>query len=291
MHWLKLTVEATEADAVVVEAALSELGALAVTLTGAGEDPVLEPAPGATPLWSRLRVTGLFEAERDATTLTDSLRPTLPNSASIAIELMQDQDWVRAWLRDYRPMRFGTRLWICPSNARVAARDAVVMELDPGLAFGTGTHPSTALCLEWLDAAELRGKRVIDYGCGSGVLAIAAALLGARQVHAVDIDPQAEIAAADNARRNGVAERLDIGKPADLAIASAEVLVANILAAPLIDLAPRFAALVKPHGLIVLAGLLDHQGDGVRTAYEPWFELDAGMSRSGWLRLAGRRRT
>lgn len=287
VHWLKVTVETAQNHAEATEAALIALGAGAVTLTDAGDDPVLEPAPGATPLWRRVRISGLFDASLDCVRLVESLRAALPAATAIDAEPVPDEDWLRSGMRDYRPLRFGSRLWICPTGTRAPAADAIVVELDPGMAFGSGTHPTTALCLEWLDGADLRGTHVIDYGCGSGVLAIAALRLGAARAEALDIDPQALIASADNARRNNVAGQLSIATPDRVSGTPADVLVANILARPLIELAPRFATLVRPGGRLVLSGLLDSQGSEVRAACAPWFEWDSDATRDGWLRLDG----
>lgn len=294
MAWIKLSLGARAKDTDALEEALLELGAQAVTLTDAADEPVLEPAPGTTPLWSETRVTGLFPGDVSTTELTRALseRLGLGTRPAVHIELMEDQDWVRAWMAHYRPMRFGRRLWICPSGRTLQSdADSVVVRLDPGLAFGTGTHPSTALCLRWLDGLDLRRRTVIDYGCGSGVLAVAAALLGAEQVWAVDIDAQAETATRANAVRNGVAGRVHVGNPASVSAQQAEILVANILAGPLIALAPHLHDLLVDGGRLALAGILDRQSQDVADAYQPYFQLDAAEHQDGWVRLGGRRRS
>jgi ribosomal protein L11 methyltransferase len=271
------------------EDALFELGAVSVTLEDAADDPVLEPAPGATPLWPTVRIKALFDRSVDATRLAAELVQRWPGEPPPLSEIIADRAWERVWLEDFRPMRFGRRLWVCPGGLPAGDHDAVRIELDPGLAFGTGTHPTTALCLEWLDAEDLAGRTVVDFGCGSGVLAVAAALLGASAVRAVDIDPQALIATRENAERNGVASRLTVtGNPA-LAPAAADILIANILAAPLVELAPAFAAALRPGGLIALSGILQEQANTVTAAYRPWFDIGTPATRDGWLRLGGRR--
>lgn len=294
MALIKLSLGAVRADDLeTLEEALRDLGAQAVTLTDAADEPVLEPAPGTTPLWSATRVTGLFPGDASTTELTRALGERLGERAEVHIELLEDQDWVRAWMDHYHPMRFGQRLWICPSGRQPpqTGADNVIVKLDPGLAFGTGTHPSTALCLHWLDGLDLRGRTIIDYGCGSGVLAVAAARLGAEQVWAVDIDPQAETATRANAARNDVSDRIHVGNPTLLADARrADALVANILAGPLIALAPHLQSLLANDARIALAGILDRQSQAVAEAYQPYFRLDAPAHQDGWVRLAGRRR-
>ncbi len=291
MSWLQahLTVARTRAEA--AEVLFERLGALSVTLADAGDEPMLEPAPGETPVWSRTRVTALFEAGRDPDALRRSLQENLPEAAAtLELETLEDRPWERAWLDHFRPLRFGRRLWIRPAGQQVEAPEAVVLELDPGLAFGTGTHPTTALCLEWLDGADLAGRRVIDYGCGSGILGIAALKLGAAEVTAVDHDPQALLATAENARRNGVAERLRTCTPETLEAAPADLVLANILANVLVELAPRLSALAAPGGDLVLSGILADQASAVRAAYAPAFRFRPDAVREGWVRLHGSRR-
>lgn len=293
MPWLQLAVCSRHPE--FAEELLLAAGAQAVSLVDAADDPVLEPAPGTTPLWPQTKTLGLFDTGADLDAVRTLLHENLPDGSDLTFEenQIEDQDWVRAWLQHAQPLRFGDRLWICPSGHRVEASDAVVIDLDPGLAFGTGNHPSTALCLEWLAGAELEGRRVLDYGCGSGVLAIAALKLGAAQTHAIDIDPQAVLASNDNAARNGVAARLRSVLPEQLDAPSAcyDVVLANILAGPLVSLAPLLAQHVKAGGWIVLAGLLQRQADEVCAAYAPWFEFDPPGEREGWIRLNGQRRT
>lgn len=288
--WLQLTIAAGFFNPEQLEDALLAVGALAVTYQDGGDQPVLEPAPGTTPLWSNVRVTGLFAAGGDRVRIAEQLRRILDESIALNWDTLEDREWTRAWLDDYHPMRFGNRLWVCPHGHQVADADAVIVHLDPGLAFGTGTHPSTALCLSWLDGADLVGKRVVDYGCGSGILAIAAAKLGADRVYAVDIDPQALQASTDNAMANGVADRIAVSPPETLLDRSADVVIANILANPLIELAPRLTALLDTPGWIVLAGLLSHQAQSVRTAFTPRFTFAEPGQREDWVLLHGTRR-
>jgi len=284
---LQLTIDLGERDPAPYEDALFALGAVSVTLEDAADDPVLEPGPGETPLWPTVVVKALFEQSTDPTGITHALAQALPGGPPPRFETLADQAWERVWLEDFRPMRFGRRLWVCPGGLPAGDDEAIRIELDPGLAFGTGTHPTTALCLEWLDGQDLAGCSVVDYGCGSGILAIAAAKLGAAHVRAVDIDPQALIATRDNAMRNGVAGTLTItGDPA-LAPRSADVLLANILAGPLVELAPRFAAALGPAGRLALSGLLPEQADAVTAAYRPWFHIGTTTTRDGWVLLSG----
>ena len=269
-------------------------GAQSVTQVDAADDPVLEPAPGEAPLWPRTRTIGLFEAGADFGAVVAALRDTLPDgtAAIITTAELAEQDWVRIWLRDWQPLKFGERLWVSPRAKLGEIRDpaAVVVALDPGLAFGTGTHPSTALCLEWLAGAKLAGKTVLDYGCGSGLLAIAALRLGAARADCVDIDPQALLATRENARANGVEQRLHVSGPQDFVVAPHDVVLANILARPLIELAPRLCAALAPGGDLVLAGLLESHADEVAAAFAPWCDWQAPARHEGWIRLHGRRR-
>jgi ribosomal protein L11 methyltransferase len=289
--FLQLTLSIGAADPEPFEEALLAAGATSITLQDAADDPVLEPAPGTTPLWPRVRVTALFNMSVDAAALIASLRAELAVPlADAKFEILEDRAWEREWLKDFRPMRFGRRLWICPGGQSVPASehrsDACVIELDPGLAFGTGTHATTALCLEWLDGASLAGRTIIDYGCGSGVLAIAALKLGASEAWAVDIDPQALLATRNNAERNCVGERLHVGLPTELP-STADILLANILAEPLLQLASTFAALLPAEGQLVLSGILRNQAAAVASRYAAWFHIASEGVRDDWVRLDG----
>jgi ribosomal protein L11 methyltransferase len=291
--WLQLTLEAIEHSPEQLEDALLQAGALAVTLADAGDRPVLEPAPGETPLWTRTRVTGLFDAQTDIEVVKGQLRRVLraPFLPECRLTTLEERDWVRAWMDNFHPMRFGRRLWVCPTRQTPPDLEAVNVRLDPGLAFGTGTHPTTALCLEWLDSADPSGQTVLDYGCGSGILAIAAAKLGAKRVWAVDIDPQALLASDDNAAENEVEDRIELAGPmalpADLRV---DILLANILAGVLVRLAPEFARRVNPGGRLVLSGILEQHADAVRAAFDRDFSFGPDRQREGWMLLAGVRR-
>ena len=290
MPWIQTHLVVDKSRAPEIEALFESLGALSVTLGDAGDEPMLEPAPGETPLWQATRVSGLFPGETD----TDGLRAAIAGALSrelggaLEIERLADRDWERAWLERFRPMRFGRRLWIRPGGQPIDDPHAVAVDLDPGLAFGTGTHPTTALCLEWLDGAELTGREVIDFGCGSGILAIAALRLGARHAVGLDHDPQALRASRDNARRNGVAERLTL-HGADARPAPASLVLANILANVLIELQPRLCALVAPGGELVLSGILAEQAEQVMAAYRGGLQFSEPRERDGWVLLHARR--
>ncbi len=293
MAWQQLAVDAGDVDPEILSAFFEAHGALSVTLVDAADQPLFEPDPGTTPLWSATRVTALFAAEVDLAPLKQVLGerfgPTL--LARAVEERLPDQDWERAWLDRFQPMQFGDHLWICPAGQRPPATpDQVLIDLDPGLAFGTGSHPTTALCLEWLDRHAPVGQQVLDFGCGSGVLAIAALKLGAAAVWAVDIDRQALWASRDNATRNQVAGRLHTGLPDELPKQRYDLLLANILANPLIGLAPGLADRLKSGGQLVLSGILSAQAADVQRAYEAWFEFALPAERQGWVRLQAVRR-
>lgn len=276
-----------------VEAVLVRHGAQAVTLTDAGNLAVLEPAPGETPLWKDTRITGLFDADLDVEALKRELKRSLciDRLPEHRLVPLYDRAWEREWLEDFRPMRFGERVWICPGGMTVDAADAVIVELDPGLAFGTGSHATTALCLEWLDGLELTGKTLLDYGCGSGILAIAALKLGAARVLGIDVDPQAIAASERNAIRNGVAARLDLATASAGIDKPYDCVVANILAGPLVELAPTIAAAVHGNGRLALSGVLAEQVEQVTAAYAHWFEFDEPVFEpqdgQTWARLSG----
>jgi len=268
------------------------LGAASVTFVDAHDDPVLEPLPGEFRLWPTTRLRALFADDRDPLQTARALGEELGISASsVQAERIEDRVWEREWLRDFHAMRFGQRLWICPHHEEVSEAGAVVVRMDPGLAFGTGTHPTTALCLEWLDRHIVDEARVIDFGCGSGVLAIAAVRLGAREAHCFDIDPQALTATRQNAEANDVQPRVLIYEVAAALPQGVDILVANILSGPLCELAPSFGALVRGGGSIVLAGLLEHEAADVTQAYSAWFDIHPFEVREGWAGLAGKRNT
>ncbi|HSC46825.1 MAG TPA: 50S ribosomal protein L11 methyltransferase [Gammaproteobacteria bacterium] len=287
MNWLELKLALGNLDPERVEEALLEAGAISVTLEDAGDQPIYEPDPKNPSLWSDTRLTGLFPADTDPDAVRAALLAVLGLERLPAhrFEPLEDRDWTREWLKDFKPMRFGRRLWICPSAYVPPDPQAVNILLDPGLAFGTGSHATTALCLEWLDQAPLAGLTVLDYGCGSGVLAIAAARLGAARVYAVDNDPQALTATRENAARNGVQERIGLYSPESLPALKAQLLLANILARPLLELAPRFAELLETGGQLVLSGILEPQEQDIRRVYATGFEFREAARREDWLRL------
>src|SRR5262245_11546737 len=290
MAWEQYVIEAAPMELEAIEQALLDCGAVAVSLEDAGDSPILEPKPGQTPLWPRMRIRALFEAGFDTATVRTRLQSILPPGAVSNIEPLGDEDWTRAWLAHASPQWFGRRLCVTPAELAPTEHDAVIVTLEPGLAFGTGSHPSTAACLEWLAETELRGARVMDYGCGSGVLAIAACKLGARRATAVDIDPQARVSCRTNAERNGCGGLVSVLAAEQLASCDYDVVIANILAQPLISLAPVFAALVRPGGALVLAGMLVDQVDAVTRAHARSFEFETPRHRDTWAMLVGRRR-
>lgn len=303
MPQVALTLDLDGLDAEAVESACFAAGALAVTYTDQRDDAVLEPAPGEVRLWPATRLQALFEAAALPPSQLLFLAADIGcDVARLKLRAVEDKVWEREWLRDFKPMRFGGRLWIRPSHMKVDAPGAVIVKLDPGLAFGTGTHPSTRLCLEQLDAAQAEGTRLaggcmVDYGCGSGVLAVAALKLGAAQALVYDIDPQALTATRDNAGLNHVSDRLQIhvsheGLAAAVAAqGGADLVVANILAGPLHDLAPQLCALLRPGGTLVLAGLLDEQAPDLIEACAPEATLGVWRSLDGWSCLVGRTST
>jgi ribosomal protein L11 methyltransferase len=283
-------------DPATVEDTFSRLGAHSVTLSDAGDDPVLEPGPGETPLWSSTRITGLFPGGADMNKFRAALREALDLAELPAhhIEELADRAWEREWLRDFGPMQFGERLWICPTGSQIGDKDAVVVNLDPGLAFGTGTHPTTALCLEWLDGIELKGKTLLDYGCGSGVLAIAGLKLGCSSATAMDIDPQAVVATCQNAADNDVAENLLVTGSPDGIEGQFDVVVANILAGPLAQFADSITSTLSSRGMLALLGVLCEQADEVMAVYKAWIEFEEPVFREQdgqiWSRLTGWKR-
>jgi len=289
MPWLQLRLAITPEQAPTYEDALLDVGAVSVTFMDAEDQPIFEPDLGTTPLWSHTHLLALFEADTDADALVAHLRLlTGGDLPEHHIERIEDQDWERSWMDGFAPMRFGQRLWIVPSWHEAPQPDAVNLLLDPGLAFGTGTHPTTSLCLQWLDGQALEGCSVLDFGCGSGILGIAALLLGAPRAGGTDIDPQALEASRDNAGRNGIAdERFPVYLPADLPQEPADVVVANILAGPLVSLAPQITRLVKSGGRLALSGILAEQAEEVRAAYAADFQLDPTATLDGWVRISG----
>ena len=292
--WQELRFE-TEHDSVeALEGWLFEQGAVAVTLEDNADEPLLEPGPGETPLWQNVQVVALFSEGIDLAPVLAAVPPTLIKVAASAPKHVPDQDWERAWMDNFHPMRMGDRLWICPSWTPPPEPEAVNVLLDPGLAFGTGTHPTTAMCLGELDRVIQPGAAVVDYGCGTGILAIAALKLGASRALGVDNDPQAITASHQNAERNHVpVEHFEVVMPGADAIAQwqgcADVVVANILAGPLASLVDELMMLLKPGGRLILAGLLSDQAEGLIEAYAPHLTLSVVREVEGWSLLAGDR--
>ena len=303
MPYLELTLRCHEAAQPRYEAALEDVGALAVTLLDAdvdtpNEHAILEPGVGETPLWGEIALTALFPCEADALVLLAALESFDPGLdwSQAAFRKVEDQDWERAWMDQYAPLQFGARTFIVPWNHALPEAadtpDAAVVRLDPGLAFGSGTHPTTSLCLQWLDAlaeeGALRDAAVLDFGCGSGILALAALKLGAARAVGVDNDPQALIASHDNAERNGVGDRLAVFLPQDEPVAATyPIVVANILASALDVLAETLAARVAPGGRIALSGILAGQEDELLERYGAWFDALAVAQEGDWVRIDG----
>jgi len=291
MPWLEANLTVDKTRAPLIELLFEDLGAVAVTLGDAGDEPMLEPGPGETPLWQATRITGLFEGDTDADALRSAISQALntDGSQSLALSRLEDRDWERAWMDQFQPMQFGRRLWIRPGGREISQDDAVIVDLDPGLAFGTGTHQTTALCLSWLDGHDVRDKHVIDFGCGSGILAIAALKLGARSAVAVDHDPQAVLATRDNAERNRVADRIEVVHSDDFSAQTADLVLANILANILIDLSPKILGLLNPGGQLVMSGILQTQATAVTRAYAGQLKFGPCKTRDDWVLLHGQK--
>ncbi|WP_317931322.1 50S ribosomal protein L11 methyltransferase [Halioxenophilus sp. WMMB6] len=291
MPWLQLKINTERPQVATWESALLKAGALSVTLMDNADEPILEPGLGETPLWSNTQVIGLFEADINTQAIDKQLQALQQAGEHWRWEQLEDKDWSRAWMENYHPIQCGERLWIVPSWTAPPDPSAVNLMLDPGLAFGTGTHPTTFLCLQWLDQQACTGKSVIDYGCGSGILGIAALLLGAASAQGVDIDPQALLATRDNAVRNGLAEdAFPVYLPTKAQLQASDLVLANILAGPLVELAPAIAGLVRAEGQICLSGVLTSQAETVMDAYRPWIDFDPPASQEEWVRLTGRKR-
>jgi len=292
MPWIQAHLIVSKEQSSLAELVFENIGAVSITLGDAQDEPVLETLPDEIRLWSLVKVTALFEFSNS---ISDEIRQSVNQalnqelSQQLSIETLQDQEWERTWLKYFHPMQFGKNLWICPSGHEVKEPDAIIIDLDPGLAFGTGTHPTTALCLEWLEQSELNDKHVIDYGCGSGILAIAALKLGAKHATGIDYDPQALLASIDNAEKNNVTELLTTLDSNSSPDQKADILVANILAGVLIDLAPNINKLINPNGQIVLSGILSDQAEAVNDIYTEWFDMKPITEKNGWVRLEGQK--
>lgn len=287
--WLELGIETSRDESAAVERALLAAGALSVWLEDAGDQPILEPAPGAEPLWDQVRVIGLLDAAVAGAgvlaTLAQAL--TLEQLLSLRSTKLAEQDWHARWRATLRPLCFAGRLWICPTGHACPDPAAAQVRLDPGLAFGTGTHATTALCLEWLAMQPLAGQDLLDYGCGSGILALAGIALGAREARAIDLDPQALAATARNARRNGCADRVFAGLPDELPPGHFPFIVANILSNTLIELAPLLCAQGTPGARYALSGVLEGQAEEVMAGWRPCLPLTVSARRDGWVLLTG----
>ena len=297
MPWLQLFLDTNPGQLDTVEQALLDAGALSVTLLDAADQPLLEPGPGETPLWNSIRLTGLFDANTDMDKVCNRLQDSLSLDSlpGLSIQPLEDRDWTRAWMDNFKPMQFGKGLWICPDGFEPPEPEAINLKLDPGLAFGTGTHATTALCLEWLESNRPKNMSVVDFGCGSGVLAIAALLLGAKHVWAIDNDPQALIACKDNAIKNQVEGAISIIEPAKdpepgvIPEKGADLVLANILAGPLITLAPTLATFIHTDGKILLSGILESQLPEILDVYQEWFRMHPATIRDEWVCVAGTR--
>jgi ribosomal protein L11 methyltransferase len=294
MPWIQVKLNAHNTNAEQIgDMLMEETGALSVTFLDAHDTPVFEPLPGETRLWGDTDVLALYDAEVDTKLIIEqiTLSGLLDSDFAYKVEQIEDKDWEREWMDNFHPMKFGKRLWVCPSWREIPEPDAINVMLDPGLAFGTGTHPTTALCLEWLEGLDLKGKTVIDFGCGSGILAIAATKLGAAKVIGIDIDPQALTASKDNAQRNGVEGQIEVYLPQHQPEGLiADVVVANILAGPLRELSGVIKGLIKPNGLLAMSGVLDTQAEDVANYYRDELTIDPIAEKSEWCRISGQKK-
>jgi ribosomal protein L11 methyltransferase len=284
--WLQAAVDCPQTDVADIEAIFGSLGALVTWAEGADDEEILEPEPGMTPLWAVVRITALLPPDTPRDRIAAAFPTLRPH-----FDIVADRDWDAEWRRSLKPLRFGQRLWVCPEDHACPDAGGISLTLEPGLAFGTGTHPTTALCLAWLEGGALGNCRLLDYGCGSGILAIAALALGARSAMAVDIDPQAVSATRDNAMRNDCADRLRVGLVAELLPATAqetfEIIVANILSGPLVRLAPELRRFAGPATRLALSGILADQAPEVVAAFNPWVRLTVTAGQGGWVLLTG----
>lgn len=293
MAWWQLSIQCTATELEQTETVLLELGALSINIGDAKDEAIYEPQPGHTPVWQHSIVTGMFDSSLHPEQLYQSLSERLPEHllASLRQSQLEDQDWVQIYRDHYFPIQCADRLWIVPSWHQAPDPEATNIILDPGLAFGTGGHPTTALCLVWLAENNIQNQSIIDYGCGSGILAIAACKLGAEKVLGVDIDPQALDASRENARRNQIgAEQFQLSLPEPMDRSKVDLLIANILSGPLVELAESLGKLVKPGGKILLSGILQQQQNEIQLTYQPYFNIDPVLSKEGWIRVTGTRR-
>ncbi|MBT8441634.1 MAG: 50S ribosomal protein L11 methyltransferase [Gammaproteobacteria bacterium] len=290
MSWLKVQIEVDEAMAAALEAALTTFGAVSIGLADAADQPILEPAPGATPLWQRIRLTALFDPDVDETTVRLAVASAMEQGVlpEVTFDIVENEDWVARLREELTPLQFGEHLWVCPPGKTCPDPAATVIAMEPGLAFGTGAHPTTSLCLEWLADNPPRERTVLDFGCGSGILAIASLALGASRVTGVDIDRQALTATRENARRNIGGERLDVRAPEELDDATTfDVLMANILSGTVIELAPTLRKFCHSGTNIALSGILTQQAETVVAVYRAWCDMNAPIIDDGWVLLTG----
>ncbi|MDD2801839.1 MAG: 50S ribosomal protein L11 methyltransferase [Methylococcales bacterium] len=289
MAWQQISVITDEDSAPKLADFFDSLGAVSVTYMDAEDEPVYEPAIGETKIWSNTQVIALYELDAEPELIKSKVCQQFTNVPleHWLIEDVEDQAWERAWMEYYHPMKFADKLWVCPTGQEQHEPGTVCLILDPGLAFGTGTHPTTALCLEWLASHDLTGKTVIDYGCGSGILAVAAVLLGAKEAHAVDIDPQAITATQDNATKNSVQNKIRCYLPEQFTAFEADIVLANILAKPLIEMSTQISSLVSKGGDLVLSGILEEQAESVMSAYQPFISMAEPVQQEDWIRLEG----
>jgi ribosomal protein L11 methyltransferase len=292
MAWWQFSLNCQAFELEQVENLMTGLGAVSISLSDAGDEPIYEPLPGDNPVWQESIIAATFDGQSDHEFLYQQITGELPDhlAQGVRMKTLQDQDWNQAYKKHFHPLQCAPNLWIVPSWSEPPDPAATIIQLDPGLAFGTGSHPTTALCLAWLGAGNIDDRRVIDFGCGSGILAIAAIKLGARQVIAVDIDAQALTACHSNMEVNGInSEQIQVIPPEELEQSTADLLIANILAGPLVRLAPRFAELVEPGGQILLSGILKTQLEDIQLAYRPYFNLDPASYREDWVCISGNR--
>jgi ribosomal protein L11 methyltransferase len=292
MPWWQLSVHCTAEELERTEDCLLELGAVSITLCDAQDEPLYEPLPGDSPVWQHSIMTGMFEASQQLEGLYDRLLKKLPDHQIVTAvkTILEEQDWERVHLQHFDPIHCGDNLWVVPSWLEPPDPNAINIQLDPGLAFGTGSHPTTALCLAWMADKKFHDQTVIDYGCGSGILSIAVCKLGAKRVFGVDIDPQAVEASEENSRRNAIEPGLlSFSLPSKLETGKVDLLIANILSGPLVDLAPKFAQMIKPGGKILLSGILKNQVNNIKCAYQSCFDLGPESNREDWVSLTGTR--
>lgn len=287
MAWQQLIIATDKELATQVEALLEELGALSVTMTDGADQPIYEPPLETTPLWQQVLVTGLFEESDDLSQAEQYFKQQIDSAKhwQLKIELLEEQVWERVWLENFHPIKFGDNFWVCSTEHEIPDAKATILRLDPGLAFGTGTHPTTALCLEWLASHSLKDCNIIDFGCGSGILGIAAILLGANHAIGIDIDPQALIATNSNAEQNNVLDKIQVYDEKSYPRDTQAIVIANILAEPLITLSNEISSLVKANGHLLLSGILSEQADSVIQAYQPVFVFDEPVIQDGWVCL------